>query len=467
LPLTTGVTGVLPVANGGTNANSAGITAFNNITGYTASGATGTTSTNLVFSTSPTLVTPALGVATATSLAVNGATIGPNALAITGTAAFSSSLSLGGGLSGVTTLAASGAITGTQSIGATSTDGLVLTNTTAASVGAQQWSPRLHFTGQGWKTTATAASQTVDFIQELQPVQGTANPTGNLTWSSQVNGAGYGALMTLTSSGSVGIGLTSPLVALDVNTQIKVGPSLNTPNPTNYTTLIVGQRPAGDSFATVRIGAASATRGWNVEVYDNGTNAQYFQIFDQVNTAIRVTINNSGYVGLGTTSPSQLLTLKSTGAMAWDNGSGTADLMLTRSAAATLQFGLADAAAPVAQTLQAQSVVAGTSNTSGVNTTINGSRSTGAGTSGDIIFQTGGTGAGATAQNALVAALTIKGATQLVYTNSATQILGSKTTITGGSTGNVPTLSAGPVTGNPTKWLPYDDNGTTRYIPAW
>lgn len=58
--LTTGVTGVLPVANGGTNASSAGITAFNNITGYTASGATGTTSTNIVFSTSPTITTPTI-----------------------------------------------------------------------------------------------------------------------------------------------------------------------------------------------------------------------------------------------------------------------------------------------------------------------------------------------------------------------------------------------------------------------
>lgn len=73
LPLTTGVTGVLPVANGGTNASSAGITAFNNITGFSAAGATGTTSTNLVFSTSPTLVTPILGVASATSLATSAA----------------------------------------------------------------------------------------------------------------------------------------------------------------------------------------------------------------------------------------------------------------------------------------------------------------------------------------------------------------------------------------------------------
>lgn len=52
-------------------------------------------------------------------------------------------------------------------------------------------------------------------------------------------------------------------------------------------------------------------------------------------------------------------------------------------------------------------------------------------------------------------------------TTSAAQILGSATTITGGSTGNVPTLTSGPVTGNPTKWLPYNDNGTTRYIPSW
>ena len=55
LPLTTGVTGTLPVANGGTG-----------VTTSTGSGST-------VLSTSPTLVTPVLGVATATS--INGTTI--------------------------------------------------------------------------------------------------------------------------------------------------------------------------------------------------------------------------------------------------------------------------------------------------------------------------------------------------------------------------------------------------------
>lgn len=56
--LTTHISGILPVANGGTNASTASITAFNNITGYSASGATGTTTTNLVFSTSPSITTP-------------------------------------------------------------------------------------------------------------------------------------------------------------------------------------------------------------------------------------------------------------------------------------------------------------------------------------------------------------------------------------------------------------------------
>lgn len=68
LSLTAGVTGVLPVANGGTNASSASITAFNNITGYTSSGATGTTSTNLVFSTLPIFATT-IGIGGATASA--------------------------------------------------------------------------------------------------------------------------------------------------------------------------------------------------------------------------------------------------------------------------------------------------------------------------------------------------------------------------------------------------------------
>lgn len=59
-----------------------------------ATGTTGTTSTNIVYSTSPTLVTPTLGVAAATSVAINGATIGTNALVVTGTAVFNNNTTL-------------------------------------------------------------------------------------------------------------------------------------------------------------------------------------------------------------------------------------------------------------------------------------------------------------------------------------------------------------------------------------
>ena len=68
IALTTPVT----VALGGTNATSASITAFNNITGYTASGATGTTSTNLVFSDSPTFSGTVTSPATNWGLATAG-----------------------------------------------------------------------------------------------------------------------------------------------------------------------------------------------------------------------------------------------------------------------------------------------------------------------------------------------------------------------------------------------------------
>lgn len=85
-----------------------------------------------------------------------------------------------------------GSVTETNAgLGVALTDGLLLTNTTAAAAGAQQNSPTLHFTGQGWKTNATAASQTVDWIEYALPVQGTANPTTSLNFASQVNGGGY------------------------------------------------------------------------------------------------------------------------------------------------------------------------------------------------------------------------------------------------------------------------------------
>lgn len=50
-----------------------------------------------------------------------------------------------------------------------------------------------------------------------------------------------------------------------------------------------------------------------------------------------------------------------------------------------------------------------------------------------------------------------------------TQISFSSITLltTSGSGANTATLTNSPVSGNPTKWIQINDNGTTRYIPAW
>lgn len=86
--------------------------------------------------------------------------------------------------SGVTTFLGAG-------IGSTPTDRVVLSNTTAAAAGVQQYSPSLHFSGQGWKTNATAASQAVDFRSYLIPIQGAANPSGALVMERSIAGGAY------------------------------------------------------------------------------------------------------------------------------------------------------------------------------------------------------------------------------------------------------------------------------------
>ena len=124
----------------------------------------------------------------------------------------------------VTAPVLSGAIETLQTIGTSSTDGIMLYNSTAATSSVAQWSPRLHFEGQGYGSSATKA---VDFIQEVQPgLNGASAITGNLVWSGSTGGGAYGAKMTLTSGGSLGIGTTTPQSLLQVGAgEVQVGSS--------------------------------------------------------------------------------------------------------------------------------------------------------------------------------------------------------------------------------------------------
>ena len=87
--------------------------------------------------------------------------------------------------------------------------------------------------------------------------------------------------------------------------------------------------------------ATTGTKGLGNTIYTWGTVYSRALYSDSgqnlalgINGSEKVTIKTDGNVGIGTTSPSQRLTLNSTGGLGWDNGSGTADTILTRDAAA-------------------------------------------------------------------------------------------------------------------------------------
>lgn len=55
----------------------------------------------------------------------------------------------------------------------------------------------------------------------------------------------------------------------------------------------------------------------------------------------------------------------------------------------------------------------------------------------------------------------------MIYTNAAAFVIRTKTSYTNGAGASAGTITNAPSAGNPTKWIAFDDNGTTRQVPAW
>lgn len=128
---------------------------------------TGATRKTFAFLESPSFTTPALGVATATEVAVTGivsATV--------------------------------------NNVIASSADGMVIANTTAATAGVPvQVSPRLRFRSQVWNTT-TPANNTNDWVIENRPVSA-ATPVGEIYFRSSLNGAALTTPFKVDSNGNL------------------------------------------------------------------------------------------------------------------------------------------------------------------------------------------------------------------------------------------------------------------------
>jgi len=88
-------------------------------------------------------------------------------------------------------------------------------------------------------------------------------------------------------------------------------------------------------------------------------------------------------------------------------------------------------------------------------------------TAGTIKVKFQGTGVSYVSDGGFAVGTTSDPGAGMIYTNAATFMTRTKTSWTNGAAAAGGTLLNAPAAGNPTKWIPVDDNGTTRYIPAW
>lgn len=127
-------------------------------------------------------------------------------------------------------------------------------------------------------------------------------------------------------------------------------------------------------------------------------------------------------------------------------------------------------------------------NMAGNTLTIAGGRATGNATPGAVLIQVSQVGASGTTLQTLrtygkfesrtvtfgdidaignSVRIVIDDANTRIRTNGISQMIGTTTAFTNGAGAAAGTLLNAPAAGDPTKWIPIDDNGTTRYIPAW
>lgn len=375
---------------------------------------------NPTIKASVSLTTPNINVATGTSLALNGATIGSNAAAGIGQFASFGATTTGPGFYSYLT----GDTVARVRIGLDTSD---MPSLAFGPGGATTRDTFLLRTAAATVQHGTSDVDTGPVAQTIR-TQGTlAGGTSNVAganWTfiaspGKGTGAGGSIIFQTTPAGSTGTAVNAPVTALTIDS-------------TGRTTVAAGITNSGN-------GAASVSNSlWNGTVFTGGTATTNFPaMFVQPTGTTAVTSWSTSGTGLGMNLASGFagnfldfhvaggasvfsvgsngtvignsLTAATSGAIIW-----AARSLMTAPAVGKIQVGGNDAAAPVAQILSVQSVVAGTAAANGANFTVIGSLPTGTGTSGDIIIQTGVKTGSGTTQGTPTTALTIKGETQAV-----------------------------------------------------
>jgi hypothetical protein len=277
----------------------------------------------------------------------------------------------------------------TDSLGATQTNdsGIALVNNTSASDGGQQISPALRFRGQGWKTDATAESRPVDWRIHVLPIQAATNPSSQLIFSSSINNSAYTNRFTIGSAGGIsGITAISNTSTHTLTRTALADVSTDGFIATNTTASTVGAQvqrsPRSRWSGTVWDTGASASRTTNFIIENiptGGANPGNSRLafshdYNGGGYSELFSIRNNGNVGIGTTTPTNILSL-----------GNSQDQKMWIENTATDVVGRA-------LTVAAGSTVAGTSvsNVVGGDLILQSGLGTGTGTS-NILFQTGTT----------------------------------------------------------------------------
>ena len=283
-------------------------------------------------------------------------------------------------------------------IGTTNTTGLELANATAAAAGAQQQSPDTVWTGAGWKTNATAASQPVKWRAFALPVQGTTTPTVTLQFENQINGGGWTKKATLSNSG--GFEVWTATVSTGGSVEI-----------------------ASASNATIDFKFSGGIRNRIAGSLGAG-NDLGFQTSSSLTEQMRL-VHNTG------------MNLASGNVIGF-NSVTSPTAFITSTGAGIIRYGaFADAASPVNQTRTNQNVLGGTSNTGGATATEIASLGTSQGVPGRFHIQGGAmiAASGSTQQTATDRA--IFNATKVLTNNSATTITNVTAAASGSAGGQI------------------------------